>query len=233
MNKIDFVNELSIRSISVTKEQIDLLWEFMHTVLETNEKFNLTAIKDEETFVEKMLFDSAILLSNQRFEDIDILDVGSGAGFPSVVLSILCPKAHVIALDATAKKVNFIKEFAEKHNLNLTAVCARAEEYAQENREKYLIITARAVAELRVLLELVVPMLQVGGHFIAMKGPNFEEEISNARCALKKLNCNIDYVYEDQLPDSKESRYMIYIKKLKETPKKYPRTFGEIKNKPL
>ena len=233
MNKIDFVNELSIRSISVTKEQIDLLWEFMHTVLETNEKCNLTAIKDEETFVEKMLFDSAILLSNQRFEDIDILDVGSGAGFPSVVLSILCPKAHVIALDATAKKVNFIKEFAEKHNLNLTAICARAEEYAQENREKYLIITARAVAELRVLLELVVPMLQVGGHFIAMKGPNFEEEISNAQCALKKLNCNIDYVYEDQLPDSKESRYMIYIKKLKETPKKYPRTFGEIKNKPL
>ena len=66
-----------------------------------------------------------------------------------------------------------------------------------------------------------------------MKGPNFEEEISNAQCALKKLNCNIDYVYEDQLPDSKESRYMIYIKKLKETPKKYPRTFGEIKNKPL
>ena len=233
MNKIDFVNELSIRSISVTKEQIDLLWVFMHTVLETNEKFNLTAIKDEETFVEKMLFDSAILLSNQRFEDIDILDVGSGAGFPSVVLSILCPKTHVIALDATAKKVNFIKEFAEKHNLNLTATCARAEEYAQENREKYLIITARAVAELRVLLELVVPMLQVGGHFIAMKGPNFEEEISNAQCALKKLNCNIDYVYEDQLPDSKESRYMIYIKKLKETPKKYPRTFGEIKNKPL
>ena len=233
MNKIDFVNELSIRSISVSKEQVDLLWVFMRTVLETNEKFNLTAIKDEDAFVEKMLFDSAILLNNQRFEDIDILDVGSGAGFPSVVLSILSPKAHVIALDATAKKVNFIKEFAEKHNLNLTAVCARAEEYAQNNREKYLIITARAVAELRVLLELVVPMLQVGGHFIAMKGPGFEEEISNAQCALKKLNCSIDYVYEDQLPDSKESRYMIYIKKNKETPKKYPRTFGEIKNKPL
>ena len=233
MNKIDFVNELNIRSISVTKEQVDLLWEFMHSVLETNEKFNLTAIKDEEAFVEKMLFDSALLLNNQRFEDIDILDVGAGAGFPSVVLSILSPKAHVIALDATAKKVNFIKEFAEKHNLNLTTVCARAEEYAQQNREKFLIVTARAVAELRVLLELVVPMLQVGGHFIAMKGPGFEEEISNAQCALKKLNCNIDYVYEDQLPDSKESRYMIYIKKLKETPKKYPRTFGEIKNKPL
>lgn len=233
MNKIDFVKELSIRSISVTKEQIDLLWEFMHTVLETNEKFNLTAIKDEETFVEKMIFDSAILLNNQRFEGIDILDVGTGAGFPSVVLSILSPEAHVIALDATAKKVNSIKEFAEKHNLNLTTVCARAEEYAQENREKYLVVTARAVAELRILLELIVPMLQVGGHFIAMKGPDFEKEISDAQCALKKLNCKIDYVYEDQLPESGESRYMIYVKKLKETPKKYPRTYGEIKNKPL
>ena len=233
MNKIDFVRELSIRSIDVTKEQIDLLWDFMHTVLETNEKFNLTAIKDEESFVEKMLFDSALLLNNQRFEGIDILDIGSGAGFPSVVLSILSPEAHVISLDATAKKVNFVKEYAEKHKLNLTTVCARAEEYAQENREKYLIVTARAVAELRILLELVVPMLQAGGHFIAMKGPGFEEEISRAQCALKKLNCNIDYVYEDVLPDSKESRYMIYIKKLKETPKKYPRTFGEIKNKPL
>ena len=233
MNKIEFVRELSIRNIEITKEQLDLLWEFMHKVLETNKSFNLTAIKDEETFVEKMIFDSALLLNNQRFEDIDILDIGAGAGFPSVVLSILAPKAHVIALDATAKKVNFIKEFAEKHHLNITAVCARAEEYAQNNRESLLVVTARAVSELRILLELAIPMLKVGGHFIAMKGPGFEEEISNAQCALRKLHCNIDYVYEDQLPNSQESRYMIYIKKLEETPKKYPRTFGEIKNKPL
>ena len=120
MNKIDFVKELSMRSISVTKEQLDLLWEFMHAVLETNEKFNLTAIKDEDAFVEKMLFDSAILLNNQLFEGIDVLDVGTGAGFPSVVLSILSPKTHIIALDATAKKINFIKEFVKKHNLNVT-----------------------------------------------------------------------------------------------------------------
>ena len=233
MNKIDFVRELSIRNIDVTKEQIDLLWDFMHHVLETNEKFNLTAIKDEESFVEKMLFDSALILNNQRFEGIDILDIGAGAGFPSVVISILSPNAHVIALDSTAKKVNFIKEYAEKNKLNMSTVAARAEEYAQDNREKFMVVTARAVASLRILLELAMPMLKVGGVFIAMKGPGFEEEIKEAKCALNKLRCKVDYIYEDQLPESKETRSFIYVRKVEETPKKYPRTFGEIKSNPL
>ena len=233
MNKINFVKELESRGISCNKSQLNLLWDFMHHVLETNEKFNLTAIKDEESFVEKMIFDSALLLNNQKFEGIDILDIGAGAGFPSVVISILSPETHVIALDSTAKKVNFIKEYAEKNNLNLEAVCARAEEYAQANRDKYLVVTARAVASLRVLIELAMPMLKVGGVLIAMKGPGFEEEIAEAKGAFNKLKCEIDYIYEDQLPESKEARSFIYIKKVGETPKKYPRTFGEIKNKPL
>ena len=233
MNKINFVRELDKRGVSCDEKQLNLLWDFMHHVLETNEKFNLTAIKDEESFVEKMLFDSALLLNNQRFENVDILDIGAGAGFPSVVISVLSPNAHVVALDSTAKKVNFIKEYAEKNNLNISTVAARAEEYAQENREKYLVITARAVASLRVLLELAVPMLKVGGVFIAMKGPGFEEEIKEAKCALNKLRCKVDYIYEDQLPESKETRSFIYVRKVEETPKKYPRSFGEIKNNPL
>ena len=233
MNKSSFVIELSRRGISCDKSQLDLLWDFMHHVLETNEKFNLTAIKDEDAFVEKMIFDSALLLNNQNFEGIDLLDIGAGAGFPSVVVSILSPKLHVVALDSTAKKINFIQEYANAHNLNLEAVCARAEEYAQSNRERYLVVTARAVASLRVLMELAIPMLQVGGVLIAMKGPGYEQEIAEAKCAFTKLNCELDYIYEDQLPESLESRSFIYIKKLKETPKKYPRTFGEIKKLPL
>ena len=233
MNRNSFVDELNKRGIFCDESQLDLLWDFMHHVLETNEKFNLTAIKDEETFVEKMIFDSALVLNNQNFEGIDLLDIGAGAGFPSVVVSILSPKVHVIALDSTAKKINFIQEYANLHNLNLTATCARAEEYARSNRDKYLVITARAVASLRVLMELAIPMLKIGGVLIAMKGPGFEEEIEEAKNAFKKLNCEIDYIYEDQLPESKESRSFIYIKKLKETPKKYPRTFGEIKKMPL
>ena len=233
MNKINFVKELESRGIVCNEKQVELLWDFMHHVLETNEKFNLTAIKDEESFVEKMIFDSALLLNNQKFEGVDILDIGAGAGFPSVVISILSPKTHVIALDSTAKKVNFIKEYADKNNLNISTVVARAEEYAQNNKEKYLVVTARAVASLRVLIELAMPLLKVGGVLIAMKGPGFEEEIAEAKGALNKLKCTVDYIYEDQLPESKESRSFIYVKKVGETPKKYPRSFGEIKNKPL
>ena len=233
MNKIKFLNELAKRNIPCSDEQLSLLWEYMDLVLKTNEKFNLTAIKDEESFVEKMIFDSALLLNNQNFENQTIVDIGTGAGFPSVVLAILSPNAHVVALDSTAKKINFVKEFVEEKNLNVEPVVARAEEYAQEHREEYLLVTARAVASLRVLLELAIPMLKCGGHLIAMKGPDFENEIKDATGALKKLNAEIVYIYEDQLPESLESRSFIYIRKLGPTPKKYPRSFGEIKNKPL
>ena len=233
MDKINFLSELYRRGITCNKEQLNLLLDFMHHVLETNKSFNLTAIKDEDAFVEKMLFDSALLLNNQDFADETMVDLGTGAGFPSVVVSILSPNLRVIALDSTVKKVDFVKDFAMQNNLNITPVCARAEEYAREHLGEYKLVTARAVASLRVLLELAIPMLQVGGHFIAMKGPGFEEEIAEACGAFKKLKCEIDYIYEDQLPDSKESRFLIYIRKKGETPKKYPRLFGEIKNNPL
>ena len=233
MNKSKFLSELDRRGISCSIEQVNLLWEFMHHVLETNEKFNLTAIKDEDAFAEKMIFDSALLLNNQNFEGQTIVDIGSGAGFPSVVISILSPNAHIIAIDSTAKKINFINDFAKAHNLNLEAINVRAEDFANAHREEFLLVTARAVASLRVLLELSMPMLKVGGHFVAYKGPDFEKEIDESENAFKKLNCDIHYVYEDQLPESGESRSLIYVRKLCTTPNKYPRSFGEIKNKPL
>ena len=233
MNKSNFLSELDKRGISCSIEQVNLLWEFMHYVLETNEKFNLTAIKDEDAFVEKMIFDSALLLNNQNFEGQTIVDIGSGAGFPSVVVSILSPNAHIIAIDSTAKKIDFINSFAKAHNLNLEAISCRAEDYAKEHRDEYLLVTARAVASLRVLLELAIPMLKVGGHFIAFKGPDFEKEIDEAEDAFKKLKCDIHYVYEDQLPESNESRALVYVRKLCTTNNKYPRTYSEIKNKPL
>ena len=233
MNRESFVSELNSRGINCNEKQLDLLWDFMHHVLKTNESFNLTAIKDEESFVEKMLFDSALLLNNQNFEGIDILDIGAGAGFPSVVVSILSPKAHVFALDSTAKKVEFISKFVAENKLDVTAIAGRAEDFAQSNRERFMVATARAVAHLRILIELAMPLLKVGGVLIAMKGPGFEQEIEESKGAFKKLKCHVDYIYEDQLPESKESRSFIYIKKEEETPKKYPRPYGEIKNKAL
>ena len=127
MNKESFVLELNKRGINCDEKQLNLLWDFMRHVLKTNESFNLTAIKDEESFVEKMIFDSALLLNNQNFEGIDILDIGAGAGFPSVVLSILSPKAHVFALDSTTKKVKFIEDYAKEKSLDVTGITARAE----------------------------------------------------------------------------------------------------------
>ena len=233
MNKELFASELNNRGINCDEKQLNQLWDFMHHVLKTNEDFNLTAIIDEGAFVEKMIFDSALLLNNQDFAGVDILDIGAGAGFPSVVISILSPKTHIYALDSTTKKVEFIKNYAEQNHLNITGVVARAEDFAQANREKFMVVTARAVASLRILIELAMPLLKVGGVLIAMKGPGFEEEIVEANGALKKLNCAVDYIYEDQLPESKEARALVYVKKIGETPKKYPRSFGEIKNKPL
>ena len=233
MNKIRFLQELAKRNIQCNDEQLSLLWEYMDLVLKTNKKFNLTAIKDEESFVEKMIFDSALLLNNQNFENQTIVDIGTGAGFPSVVLAILSPNAHIIAIDSTSKKINFIHEFVKEKNLNVETIATRVEDYAKDHREQYMLVTARAVASLRVLIELAVPMLKCGGCLIAMKGPGFDEEIKDAENALKKLNSEIVYIYEDELPESEESRSFVYIRKLGPTPKKYPRTFGEIKNKPL
>lgn len=233
MNRIDFLLELNRRFIPCSKEQLDLLWKFMHHVLETNEKFNLTAIKDEDAFVEKMIFDSAIFLNNQRYENMEVVDIGAGAGFPSMVIAILAPTLHVVALDSTSKKIDFINNFAKENNINVTGISVRAEEYANEHRDQYPIVTARAVASLRVLVELAMPMLQVGGYLIAMKGPDYQAEIRDAQGALAKLNCCVEHIYEDQLPESKEFRSFVYIKKMGPTPKKYPRSFGEIKNKPL
>ena len=233
MNRESFILELKNRGIECNEQQLDMLWDFMHHVLKTNESFNLTAITDEDAFVEKMLFDSALLLSNQRFEDVDLLDIGTGAGFPSVVVSILSPKARVHALDSTAKKIEFIAKYVAENRLNVATYAGRAEEFAQANRDRFMVVTARAVAPLRILVELAMPLLKVGGVLIAMKGPGFEEEIKEAEGAFKKLKCRVDYIYEDQLPESKDNRSFIYIKKVEETPKKYPRPYGEIKNKAL
>ena len=233
MDKISFLVELNRRGVTCDKDQLELLWNFMDHVLATNEKFNLTAIKDKDAFVEKMLFDSALLLSGSNFEGQEIVDLGCGAGFPSVVLSILVPSLHVIALDSTAKKINFVQDYAKAHQLNIDAVCARAEDYARTHLENFSFVTARAVASLPILLELAIPMLKVGGTFIAMKGPGYEEEMQMAKNALRKLNAEIIYIYEDTLPESHESRSLIYIRKNGPSPKKYPRSYAEIKNNPL
>lgn len=224
---------LDNEEILYNEEQISLLKELMKSTLETNEKFNLTAIKDEESFVEKMIFDSALGIRDLDLDDKTVIDVGTGAGFPGMVIRILCSKAKVTLLDSTKKKIDYLKEFADNHSLKIEGVSERAEDYARNNREKYDFAFARAVAPLNILLELIVPLLKVGGEFVAMKGPGFEEEINQSSKALKKLNCSIKAIYETELPECHEKRAIIRIIKNKETNKTYPRLYKDIKNMPL
>ena len=225
--------QLSPYDISCSEEQLLLLDKFMKSTLETNEKFNLTAITDSDQFVEKMIYDSALALYTVDLEGKTIIDVGTGAGFPGMILQILAPTCEMTLLDSTAKKVNHLIEFAKENNINVNGVSARVEDYAKENREKFDYACARAVAPLNILLEIITPLLKVGGTFLALKGQGFEDEISFSNEALRKLNCHVEKVLEFELPESLEKRYIIHVVKDKETNKKYPRQYTDIKRQPL
>ena len=233
MNKEQLIQELQKRDINCTESQALQLEKYMHHVLSWNERFNLTAIKDETSFMEKMIFDSAIALTDLDLSDKKAIDIGTGAGFPGVVIYLLNPKVNLTLLDSTNKKIELLKTYAQDNDLLYDAVAARAEEYAREHREEYDYVFARAVAPLNILLELCIPLLKVGGSFIAMKGPGLEEELELCSSALKKLNCHIHKVIEDELPESLEKRNLIYITKDRETHHKYPREYKNIKKLPL
>lgn len=229
----DLFVALNRQGISCSKEQLNLLETFMNVTLETNEKFNLTAITNSDDFVEKMIYDSALALYDLDLENKSIIDVGTGAGFPGMVIKILRPNANVTLLDSTAKKINHLLEFAKQQNIKVEGIANRAEDYARNNREKFDYATARAVSRLNILLELIIPMLKVGGSFIALKGQGYEDEINASKEALRRLNCRIGQIYEFELPESHEKRAIIHIVKDKETNKKYPRQYTDIKRQPL
>ena len=231
MNKELLLSELQLRGINLSNNQVEALMSLMKRTLETNEKFNLTAIKDEKSFLEKMIFDSAIALQELDLTNKKVIDVGTGAGFPGLVLYILNPNINLTLLDSTKKKIDYLADYSKENNYQINCVSARAEECGFVEEFDYAF--ARAVASLNILLELIVPMLKVGGTFIALKGLGFEKEINDSLSAMKKLGCHLVKVIEDELPETKEKRAMIYIVKDKKTNPKYPRTYSDIKRKPL
>ena len=219
---------------AVDDKSMSLLESLIDVTLEANKKFNLTAIKDKESFRELMIYDSLLPL---KYVDLSegktLIDVGTGAGFPGLPLAI-CSDAKYTLLDSTNKKIRHICGVIDDFKLdNVAAISARAEDYANKNRESFDYAIARAVAPLNILLELCVPFVKVGGTFIAMKGAKSDEELEQARSAVKKLDVEITSIFEEELPISKEKRTIILFKKLKPTNKKYPRQFNEIKSKPL
>ena len=219
--------------IQLGLNNLDSLESLLNDTLHTNEKFNLTAITDKERFRELMILDSLYPLKLIGFDNKKIIDIGTGAGYPGLPLA-LSSKGQFTLLDSTKKKIDHINEYVKSNNIkNVEGVVGRAEEYAIKHIEEFDIAISRAVAPLNVLLEIVLPLVKVGGYFIAMKGLKALDEIKLANRAFKELGCMVMNIDEFLLPESRERRYNILIKKIKPTNKKYPRLYSEIVHKPL
>ena len=206
-------------------------------MLEENEKYNLTAITDVDKIILNHYADCATL-AKRLPKNASIADIGCGAGFPTLPVAILRPDVKILAVDSTAKRIGYVNDTAALLGLsNVTAIAMRAEDGGKnpEYREKYDVVTARAVAEMRVLCELCLPYAKVGGKFIAMKGKNAEFELQNAKKAISLLGGRNTLVEEISLKDSAETitHPLIVIDKKEKTPANYPRPFAQISKKPL
>ena len=221
-----------LEEFGLKTEEIDKFSQYLSLLLEWNEKFNLTAITDEEEIEEKHFVDSIELSKYFDIKNKTLLDVGSGAGFPGIPLAIIEPSLKVTLLEATGKRVTFLKEVVKKLNLkNVEVIQGRAEEL--NKRESFDIVTARAVKELNVLLEICFHLVKVGGTFVAYKSSNIDNELKNAQHALKCLAIDNYKKFEYSLPKSKDNRVLLGILKKNKTLKKYPRHYGEISKSPL
>jgi 16S rRNA (guanine527-N7)-methyltransferase len=161
-------------------------------------------------------------------------DIGTGAGFPGMPLRIVEPSLRLTLLDSLNKRIDFLKEVCADLGLNdVECIHGRAEEFAANHREDYDIVTSRAVANLQMLSELCLPLVKVGGYFLSMKAVDSEEEVNAAKNAIKTLGGQIEKVVDYAIPGTDVQHRLIFIKKIKETPKKYPRAFAKIKKNPL
>lgn len=199
--------------------------KYQELLLEWNEKINLTAITEENEIIDKHFIDS--LVCAKYINDSDkIIDIGSGAGFPGIPVKIVRPNAKITLLDSLNKRIVYLNDVIEKLELNdIEAIHGRAEEFGRNAiyREKYDIVTARAVANLKVLSEYCLPFIRVGGRFICMKGSEYQSEIDEAKGQIGLLGCKICDVNEIILPGTDIKHSIIVIEKVKNTDKKYPR----------
>lgn len=223
--------DIGVELDSPALEKFDL---FAGMLIETNKKFNLTAIKEPDDIINKHFADSLTLL---KFVDLPkgakVLDVGTGAGFPGVPLLIARPDIELTMLDSTGKKLNFVRESVEALGLNADCVHARAEDYARtEARESFDVVTSRAVAAMNVLCEYCLPFVRQGGIFAPLKGARAQEETDPAKNAIKTLGGKLISVNSLTLADGGE-RNIIIIKKTAPCPEKYPRPGAQIAKKQL
>ena len=229
MNIETFIKEVEKLNISVTKENLASLARYKDLLVEYNKKFNLTAIKSDEEIYLKHFYDSLTLIKAYSLNgNLKLLDIGTGAGFPGLVLKIFYPDLELTLLDSNHKKIAFLEVVIKELNLkNVTCINSRAENLPKTYREYFDIVTSRAVAHLRILLELSIPYLKVGGKLIAMKGLS-EEEIKESTKILEKLDSRIVDTIKFNLPIEGSNRSLVIVQKNKKTNEIYPRSYDKI-----
>lgn len=241
--KEEFTSRLSaLADLSGLNDLTDPAADKLYTICQQldlkSKQFNLTAITDPEEVLRKHIIDctfAAKTVCDLCYDGAKLLDVGSGAGFPSLPIAATLPNIHVTAMDATAKKTVYMNDTAALAGIeNFNAVNARAEEAARNGMgESFDVVSARAVARLNVLLELCVPFLKICGHFVAMKAFAADEEIKEAENAAKKLGVTLVEKRQYTLPDMEDTRFLLIYRKDSKTPDIYPRNFSQISKRPL
>ena len=233
MNKEEFLLETKKLDINISVDTLKKLEEYYNLLVEENKKYNLTAITEEKQVYLKHFYDSLCLTKIIKLDNQYILDIGTGAGFPGLVLKIIFPNIKIDLLDSTNKRCLFLEMVIDKLNLkDANVINARAEEFAKENREKYDIVTSRAVAPLKHLLEYSIPTLKIGGSFISLKS-NIEEETKNISNYHNKLYLSKEEIIKYELPIEKSLRTLYKVTKNKKTPLTYPRMYSQIKKKEI
>jgi 16S rRNA (guanine527-N7)-methyltransferase len=239
MEKIEFSKKLNKKlnkiNIDLNEKQINSFYEYMDLLLEWNEKINLTAITDKNEILQKHFVDSLTIAKHIK-ENSKIVDVGTGAGFPGIPIKILREDVDIVLLDSLNKRINFLNDVIEKINLkNINTIHGRVEEIGKNKkyREKFDVATSRAVANLSVLVEYMLPLVKLNGICICMKGSEVQEELENSKKAINELGGKIESVEEFELPESDIKRNIIIIRKIKETPSKYPRKPGTPSKEPI
>ena len=216
--------------LPLSEEAIERYRMYHEALEETNKVMNLTAITGEEEVAQLHFLDCAALLTVADLHGKTVYDIGTGAGFPGLALKIACPDMSLTLLDSLDKRVAFLKETCGKLGFSdVQCLHARAEEAAKEHREKADVVTSRAVAGLNVLAELCLPYVREGGVFLAMKGPAFEEELEQAKPAIKVLGGKTEKCVVYTIPGTEIRHSAIVIRKVRKTPEQYPRRWAQIK----
>ena len=223
-----------LTEMGLPTEGIPALVRYAELLVEKNKVMNLTAITEPHDVATLHFLDSVAMLSLADLKGKKMADIGTGAGFPGMPLRIVEPSLRLTLLDSLNKRIDFLKEVCADLGLNdVECIHGRAEEFAANHREDYDIVTSRAVANLQMLSELCLPLVKVGGYFLSMKAVDSEEEVNAAKNAIKTLGGQIEKVVDYAIPGTDVQHRLIFIKKIKETPKKYPRAFAKIKKNPL